>query len=146
MKSSVQRDKLDQNQLCKILFAKSELEHLGHWVSCKGTQSVPKKADGMMLLQEPEPRKQLLGSIGVIDCCLDTWRQHSRVLAPLASLTSASVPQKWGALHPACHTRHALLRDVRASRMTIAHCKGASHSPPQLTLLMEDFSIRFQFV
>jgi hypothetical protein len=35
----------------KAFFAKSELEHLGHWVTCKIIQPMPKKVDAMMQLQ-----------------------------------------------------------------------------------------------
>jgi hypothetical protein len=34
----------------KSFFARSELEHLGHWVARKGIQPMPKKADAMMRL------------------------------------------------------------------------------------------------
>jgi hypothetical protein len=42
----------------KSFFAKSELECLGSWVTCKGIQPMPKKVDAMMQLQEPKTRKQ----------------------------------------------------------------------------------------
>jgi hypothetical protein len=56
----------------KCFFAKRELEHLGCWVTHKGIQLMPKKADAMMRLEEPKTRKQLRGFIGmVINCCCD---------------------------------------------------------------------------
>jgi hypothetical protein len=80
----------------KSFFAKSELEYLGHWVTRKGIQPMPKKVDAMMQLQEPKTREQLRGFIGMINYCRDMWKQRSHVLAPLTSLTSANVPWKWG--------------------------------------------------
>jgi hypothetical protein len=81
----------------KTFFAKSELECLGHWVTRKGIQSMPKKVDGMMQLQEPKTRERLHGFVGVIDCCRNMlWKQRPHMLAPLASLTSANIPWKWG--------------------------------------------------
>jgi hypothetical protein len=80
----------------KPFFAKSELEHLGCWVTRKGIQPMPKKADAMLQPQELKTRKQLCGFIGVMNCHRDMWKQRSHMLAPLTSLTSANIPWKWG--------------------------------------------------
>jgi hypothetical protein len=80
----------------KSFFARSELEHLGCWVTRKGIQPMPKKVDAMMRLEEPKTRKQLRGFIGMINYYRDMWKHRSHVLAPLASLTSVNVPWKWG--------------------------------------------------
>jgi hypothetical protein len=74
----------------KSFFARSELEHLGCWVTRKGIQPRPKKVDAMMRLEEPKTRKQLRGFIGMINCHRDTWKHRSHVLAPLTSLTSVN--------------------------------------------------------
>jgi hypothetical protein len=80
----------------KSFFARSELEHLGRWVTRKGIQPMPKKVDAMMRLEEPKTRKQPRGFIGMINCCRDTWKHRSHALAPLTSLTSVNIPWQWG--------------------------------------------------
>jgi hypothetical protein len=80
----------------KSFFARSELDHLGRWVTRKGTQPMPKKADAMMRLEEPKTREQPHGFIGMINCHRNMWKHRLHVLAPLASLTSVNVPWKWG--------------------------------------------------
>jgi hypothetical protein len=76
----------------KSFFAKDEVESLGHWVTRKGIQPMPKKVDAMMHLEEPKIRKQLRGFIGMINYCRDMWRHRSHALAPLAHLTSTNIP------------------------------------------------------
>jgi hypothetical protein len=80
----------------KSSLAKGELEHLRHWVTLKGIQPMPKKVDAMMRLEEPKTRKQLRGFVGMVNYYRDMWKHRSHVLAPLASLTSTSIPWKWG--------------------------------------------------
>jgi hypothetical protein len=80
----------------KSFFAKSELEHLGCWVTRKGIQPMPKKADAMMRLEEPKTCKQLHRFVGMVNCHRDMRKHRSHALAPLASLTSVNIPWKGG--------------------------------------------------
>jgi hypothetical protein len=80
----------------KSFFAKSEVEHLGCWVTRKGIQPMPKNVDAMMRLEEPKTRKQPRGFIGMVNYHCDMWKHHLHVLAPLTSLTSHNIPWKWG--------------------------------------------------
>jgi hypothetical protein len=43
----------------KSFFAKSKLEYLGYWVTCKGIQPMPKKVGAIMLLEDTKTCKQL---------------------------------------------------------------------------------------
>jgi hypothetical protein len=64
----------------KSFFAKSELECLGCWVTRKGIQPMPKKADAMMQLQEPKAASNcaaLLALLIITATCGNNARTHS---------------------------------------------------------------------
>ena len=68
--------------------AKTELECLGHWITCKGMKPLPEKVKAILAIDTPKNGTELRSFIGVVNYYQDMWVRRSHALAPLASLTS----------------------------------------------------------
>ena len=71
----------------KSLFAQTELEYLGYWISQKGIKLVSKRFKPCSVSNNLRI-KELQSFVGIINYYCNMWIQHSYILAPLASLTS----------------------------------------------------------
>ena len=80
----------------KSFFAKTKLEHLGHWITRDGVKPLPDKAKAILALDAPQNRQELCSFIGIVSYCGDMWIRRSHVLAPLASLASNKTKWSWG--------------------------------------------------
>jgi len=80
----------------KSFFARTELEHLGCWISREGIRPLKDKVDAVLKIAEPKTRKELRSFLGIVNCYRDMWIKRSHVLAPLAQLTSKTTKFKWG--------------------------------------------------
>jgi len=83
----------------KSFFARSQLEHLGCWITCTGIKPVYDKVKAVLKIAEPKTQKELRSFIGVENCYRDMWVRRSHVLAPLAALTSKTTTWKWEPQH-----------------------------------------------
>jgi len=83
----------------KSFFARSQLEHLGCWITRTGTKPAHDKVKAVLKIVEPKTRKELRSFVGVVNCCRDMWVRRSHVLAPLAALTSKTTKWKWEPQH-----------------------------------------------
>jgi len=72
----------------KSLFACSQLEHLGYWITHTGMKLVYDKVKAVLKIAEPKNGKELRSFIGIVNYYRDMWVRRSHVLAPLAALTS----------------------------------------------------------
>ena len=77
-------------------FAKTELEHLGCWITQEGMKPSPKKVKAIPAIDTPENGTELRSHIGIVNHCRDMWVRRSHVLAPPASLTSNKTKWSWG--------------------------------------------------
>ena len=105
----------------KSFFARSQLEHLGYWITRAGTKPVYDKVKAVLKIAEPKTRKELRSFVGVVNYHRDMWvrrSHHSHVLAPLAALTSKTT--KWK-----CEPQHqkafAMAKRVIAKETLLAH-------------------------
>jgi len=74
--------------LTKSFFTRSQLEHLGCWITFVQIKPVCKKVIAVMKFAEPKNRRELQSFIGVVNYYQDVWTRCSHVLAPLASIMS----------------------------------------------------------
>ena len=80
----------------KSSFERHELEYLGYWVTRKGIQPVPKKVEAIHNIAPPKNKKELRGSIGMVNYYRDMWiRQSDSTLVPLTALTSKEAKWQW---------------------------------------------------
>jgi len=85
--------------VAKSLFARSQLEHLGCWITRTGIKPVHDKVKAVLKIAEPETRKELQSFVGVANHHRDMWVRQSHALAPLAALTSKTTKWKWEPQH-----------------------------------------------
>jgi len=78
----------------KSFFARSQLEHLGYWITRTGIKPACDKVKAVLKIAEPKTRKELRSFIGVVNYHRDMWVRRSHVLAPLAALTSKTTEWK----------------------------------------------------
>jgi len=83
----------------KSFFARSQLEHLGCWITRTGIKPVCDKVKAVLKIAEPKTRKELPSFVGVVNCYGDMWVRRSHVVAPLAALTSKTTKSKWEPQH-----------------------------------------------
>ena len=59
----------------KSFFAKTELEHLGHWITREGVKPLPDKAKAILALDAPRNRRELRSFIRIVnyyqDMCVE---------------------------------------------------------------------------
>ena len=53
----------------KSFFAKTELEHLGHWITRDGVKPLPDKAKAILALDAPRNQRELCGFIRIVNYC-----------------------------------------------------------------------------
>jgi hypothetical protein len=102
----------------KSFFGKTELEHLGYWITRNGIQPMKSKVQAIMNIAEPKTRKQLRSFIGVVNYYRDMWIKRSHVLAPLAALTSKTTKWEWG---PKQSAAFAMAKKVIAREVMLAY-------------------------
>ena len=78
------------------VFAKTELECLGHWITCEGMEPLLEKVKAILAIDTPKNRTELRSFICVVNYYRDMWVRRSHALAPLASLTSNKTKWSWG--------------------------------------------------
>jgi len=83
----------------KSFFARSQLEHLGHWITRTGIKPMCDKVKTVLKIAEPKTRKELQSFIGVVNYHRDMLVRRSHALAPLAALTSKTTKWKWEPQH-----------------------------------------------
>ena len=83
----------------KSMFAVTELEYLGYFITCNGVKPLANKVSAIQSIQSPKTRKQLRSFIGMINYYCDMWQHRSKLLQPLTALTSKNVPYKWTDIH-----------------------------------------------
>jgi len=83
----------------KSFFARSQLEHLGCWITRTGIKPVCDKVKVVLKIAEPKTQKELRSFIGVVNYYRDMWVRRSHVLAPLAALASKTTKWKWEPQH-----------------------------------------------
>ena len=79
----------------KSFFARPELEHLGHWITCEGIKPVANKVEAILKIDAPKNHTELRSFIRVVNYYRDMWVRRSHVLALLAALTSKTVKWRW---------------------------------------------------
>jgi len=72
--------------VAKSFFARSQLEHLGHWIARAGIKPAHDKVKAVSKVAEPKTPKEFRSFIGVVNCCRDMWVRRSHVLAPFSWL------------------------------------------------------------
>ena len=82
--------------LRKSLFAVTEIDYLGYWVTRCGIQPQPKKVEAIMQLTPPTTKRQLRDFLGMITYYRDMWQGRSHILAPLSAMCSAKAKYVWG--------------------------------------------------
>jgi len=102
----------------KSFFARSQLEHLGCWITRTGIKPVHDKVKAVLKIAEPMTRKELRSFIGMVNHYRDMWVRRSHVLAPLAALTSKTTKWKWELQH---QKAFAMAKRVIAKEMLLAH-------------------------
>jgi len=102
----------------KSFFARSQLEHLGCWLTRTGTKPVCDKVEAVLKIAEPKNRKDLRSFIGVANCHRDMWVRRSHVLAPLAALTSKTTKWDWEPQH---QKAFAMAKRIIAKETPLAH-------------------------
>jgi len=83
----------------KSFFARSQLEHLGYWITRTGIKPAYDKVNAVLKIAEPKTRKELRSFVGVVNYYRDMWVRRSHALAPLAALTSKTTKWKWEPQH-----------------------------------------------
>jgi hypothetical protein len=82
----------------KSSFGAHKIEHLGCNVARTGIQPIAKNPRAIQAIKVPNTRKQLRGSVGMIDFCQEDMMWKNQALccvAPLTALTSKNLPCKW---------------------------------------------------
>jgi len=79
----------------KSLFAISEIEYLGYWITRDGIQPLPKKVEAIQHIAPPTTQKQVQSFIGLVNYYRDKWPKCSEIRAPLTRLTSKDVKFQW---------------------------------------------------
>ena len=81
--------------LQKSASAKTELEYLGYWITCKGIKFVTKKIEAFQKIKPPRNKRDLRRFIRMINYYRDMYIRQSHILAPLARLTLKTVKWAW---------------------------------------------------
>ena len=75
----------------KSHFGRSQIEHLGCWITREGVKPLPKKVQSILSLTPPKTKKQLRRFIGMVNFCRDMWKHRSDTLAPLLQIVRCEV-------------------------------------------------------
>ena len=86
----------------KSCFGAHKFQYLGYHVTRDGVMPIPKKVEAVQYLVVLKIHKQLRQFIGMINFYLDMWQRRSKLLAPLAALTSKNVKYQWKDKHKKC--------------------------------------------
>jgi len=113
----LQKARLKVN-VTKSFFARSQLEHLGHWIARAGIKPVCDKVKVVVKIAEPKTQKELRSFIGVANCHRDMWVRRSHVLAPLSALTSKTT--KWKQ-EPQHQKAFAMAKRIIAKKTLLAY-------------------------
>eukprot|EP00957_Ditylum_brightwellii_P069020 5239301-Ditylum_brightwellii.AAC.1 len=86
--ANIEEVRATEGKQTEILFGCQELEYLGYWVTKQGIKPLQKKVEAILKITTPTTRKQLHCFIDMINYYCNMWQGCSKVLAPLAVLTS----------------------------------------------------------
>jgi hypothetical protein len=73
----------------KSLFAVSEIEYLGYWITRDGLQPQPKKVEAIHRLTPPKTKRQRRTFLGMVNNYRDMWKRRSHLIAPLTVIVSS---------------------------------------------------------
>ena len=80
----------------KSFFGRSEIEHLGFWITRAGIQPIPKKVNAIRDIATPKTVRDVRKFVGMVNYYRDMWIRRSYVLAPLTKLCGKGTKFSWG--------------------------------------------------